>query len=348
MLPIPDEGPPDCTIMSGLWNSSYFEMTALSNAEQYRIFIGGPNPSFFAGDAEQDARCPVILVLDAKLNFALVHAQVQIMNSLGQLPPAYVVGIGYAGDESFFEKDAIRRQADLTPSRGGEREAQTGTNNRASGVGHGGANAFLAFLECELLPRLQATYPIMQDDRTIVGHSLGGLFSSWVLFHRPQLFNRYVVVSPSWWWNEYEIWRWEAAYAAVHADLSARVFVTFGGLETATNHRKTVERAMNVADGELKKTLADALVQSDQHGWAKGVELIPEFLEIITQRHYPGLDLTTLMLPDENHESIPGAAFSRGLRAVFGSWKSAPTVHGDSHRALRRRRDGADADARRR
>jgi predicted alpha/beta superfamily hydrolase len=323
MSPVPF--PAHRETMKGLWNSAYFELAAGSNGERYRIFVGGPNPSFFAGAPESDRRYPVILVLDAKLNFAMVHAQVQTMSALGQLPPAYVVGVGYAGDESFFEKDASLRQRDLMPSRGGDREARTGSSNRADGIAHGGAPDFLAFLEEELLPLMEAHYPILPDDRTILGNSLGGLFPTWVLFHRPDLFQRYVIVSPSWWWNDYEPWRWEAAYAEANRDLAARVFITFGGLETAANHRGTVERALSVADGEMRDALADALAYSDREGWPRGVELIPEIATKLGGRYYPSLDLTALALPEETHESIPGAAFSRGLRSVFGSWKHGST-----------------------
>jgi len=307
--------------MNGLWKSHYFEMTAAANAERYRIFVGAPNPPFFGAEPGPDVRYPVILVLDAKLNFAMVHAQVQTMSALGQLPPAHVVGIGYAGDESFFEKDAFRRQGDLTPNDGGDREALMASSNRAGDIVRGGAGRFLAFLRDELVPLLVESHPIMADDVTILGNSLGGLFPSWVLFHAPGTFRRYVIVSPSLWWNDYEVWSWEAAYAAHHDDLSANVFVAFGGLETAVHHRATVERAIDAATGDLRKTLEATLANADAAGWPLGAELIPEVEARLRQRAYPGLELTTMILPDETHESIPGAAFSRGLRAVFGSWK---------------------------
>jgi predicted alpha/beta superfamily hydrolase len=314
------EDPVQGVTMNGLWKSHYFEMTAAANAECYRIFVGAPNPPFFGDAPGPDARYPVILVLDAKLNFAMVHAQVQTMSALGQLPPAYVVGIGYAGDESFFEKDAFRRQADLTPSRGGDREALLASSNRGGDIVHGGAGRFAAFLRGELLPLLRDSHPILADDVTILGNSLGGLFPSWMLFHEPGAFRRYVIVSPSLWWNNYEVWSWEEAHAARHDDLSANVFITFGGLETAAHHRATVERAIAAATGDLRKTLEATLANADAAGWPLGAELIPEVEARLGQRAYPGLALTTMILPDETHESIPGAGFARGLRSVFGSW----------------------------
>lgn len=308
--------------MRGLCDSRYFEMTARSNGTAYRIFVGGSG-MVLVGDRPQATRHPVIYVLDGKLNFAMVHAQVQTMCALGQLPPAYVVGIGYAGDGGFFEKDVLLRQGDLTPNAGGELEADVKAMNQASGVVLGGAGAFLDFLQDELRPTLEATFAIDPGDATLLGNSLGGLFPSWVLLHQPELFQRYVIVSPSWWWNDYEVWRWEADYAAGHHDLPARVFAAFGGLETAEKHRAIAVKTLQTAEGEVKASLERTMARADQHGWMRGAELIPQFRETLEGRGYPGLDLTALVLPEETHESIPGVGFSRGLRAVFGAWKPA-------------------------
>jgi predicted alpha/beta superfamily hydrolase len=38
-------------------------------------------------------------------------------------------------------------------------------------------------------------------NRTIIGQSLGGLLATQVLFSKPALFNRYIIISPSLWWN---------------------------------------------------------------------------------------------------------------------------------------------------
>jgi predicted alpha/beta superfamily hydrolase len=307
--------------MRGLHDSRYYDVVAQSNGEAYRVFVGGPLLPFIGqAGGGADTRYPVIYVLDGKLNFASVHAQVQMLSAMRQIPPAFVVGVGYAGDESFFEKDAFRRQGDLTPSAGGEVEAEMKAMNRAKGVTHGGAPQFLAFLCEELKPALEAAYPASPTDTTILGNSLGGLFPSWVLFHEPDRFQRYVIVSPSWWWNDYEVWTWEADFAASHDDLPATVFATFGGLETAERHRELAVQAFQLSDGAAREALKRTIARADEAGWVRGAELIPEFEARMNRRRYPGLQLTSLILPDEIHESIPAGGFSRGLRTVFGSW----------------------------
>jgi predicted alpha/beta superfamily hydrolase len=308
--------------MKGLYDSRYYDVVAQSNGEAYRVFVGGPLLPFVGQpEGDGDARYPVVYVLDGKLNFASVHAQVQLLSAMRQMPPAFVIGVGYAGDESFFEKDVFRRQGDLTPSAGGAVEADISAMNRAVGVTLGGAPAFLSFLCDELKPAVEAAYSTDPDDTTILGNSLGGLFPSWVLFHEPTRFQRYVIVSPSWWWNDYRVWTWEADFAASHDDLPATVFATFGGLETAERHRELAVRAFQLSDGAARDALERTITRSDEAGWVRGAELIPEFQERMDRRGYAGLKLTSLIPPDEIHESIPAGGFSRGLRAVFGSWR---------------------------
>ncbi|MCA9712863.1 MAG: alpha/beta hydrolase, partial [Myxococcales bacterium] len=95
----------------------------------------------------------------------------------------------------------------------------------------GGADAFLDFIATELQPLVEANYPADPDDATIVGASLGGTFATYALFERPELFERYVIVSPGLNWDDAMLMDLEAEYAANHEDLSARVFLAAGGLE---------------------------------------------------------------------------------------------------------------------
>lgn len=304
--------------MPGLIASSYVDWTSGLNGEEYRLFIGGPMLPFFQqAGREGPPSFPVIYVLDAKLHFASVHAQVQLLSAMRLMPPAYVVGIGYAGDESFFAKDAFRRQGDLTPNEGGVQEADLKAMNFATGIVHGGATAFFDVLTQEVRLALETQFPIDGTDTSLLGHSLGGLFTSWVLFHRPSAFQRYVIANPSWWWNDYEIWRWESEWARNHSDLKASVFACFGGLETQSEHREIAVRTLAHTTGDGKAAIEATIARSDQCGWMQGAELIPQFQTTMDGRRYPGLKLTTKVFADELHESIATLGYSRGLRSTF-------------------------------
>ena len=65
----------------------------------------------------------------------------------------------------------------------------------------GGGNKFLDFMEDELIPHIEKTYPA-SPYRTFVGHSFGGLSVINALISRQHLFNNYVAIDPSLWWDD--------------------------------------------------------------------------------------------------------------------------------------------------
>ena len=56
------------------------------------------------------------------------------------------------------------------------------------------------FIEKELVPHVEANYPVTQF-RTLIGHSYGGLFTLFALAERPALFNYYLAIDPSMNWS---------------------------------------------------------------------------------------------------------------------------------------------------
>lgn len=65
----------------------------------------------------------------------------------------------------------------------------------------GGSENFINFIEKELQPFISDNYPA-NNNRTIIGQSLGGLLSVEILYKRPSLFTNYIIVSPSLWWDD--------------------------------------------------------------------------------------------------------------------------------------------------
>jgi len=66
---------------------------------------------------------------------------------------------------------------------------------------YGGAEPYAAFLAGELIPYIDQHYNTTSE-RTVVGESLAGLMSSYLLIKHPHVFSNYVIVSPSFWWGE--------------------------------------------------------------------------------------------------------------------------------------------------
>jgi predicted alpha/beta superfamily hydrolase len=61
---------------------------------------------------------------------------------------------------------------------------------------NGGSN-FLNFIKDELIPYCETNYSTDPNDRGLLGHSLGGLFTAWAFKKEPDLFNKLAILSPS-------------------------------------------------------------------------------------------------------------------------------------------------------
>ena len=171
-----------------------------------------------------------------------------------------------------YEDFYRRRERDYTPSEAHLEEFPAAGNGPA----------FFQFLDKELIPFVNATYATEPDDRTLIGLSFSGLFSTWVLFKHPEVINRYVIISSSLWWDNGACFRYEGAYAKNHQSLRGRVYLTAG------------ER-----DGR------------------NIVKDVPRLIDRLESRSYQGLSLGGGLLEDETHRTIFPNAVTKGLRFVF-------------------------------
>ncbi len=145
--------------------------------QSYELIVALPS----SYEKSPDAHYPVIYVLDGQWNFAMAEAIAGKLGVDGFLPEVIVVGIAWGGKDP---DPILLRQRDFTP----EAFAQW--------KGAGGADKFLSALERELMPYIEKRYRIAES-RTIAGSSLGGLFVSYALFERPNLFDKYLVLAPA-------------------------------------------------------------------------------------------------------------------------------------------------------
>jgi predicted alpha/beta superfamily hydrolase len=243
---------------------------------------------FSFGPPTPDQELPVIYVLDGNTFFPFVAQSADWLASItGEMSPALVVSIGYVPDESLSRMENLLnrlslRTRDLTPT-----VVETDSpGNPGTTISGGGAGDFLAFINERLKPFIAARYPVNPDDQTLVGHSFGGLFAFYTLFNAPESFSRYVASSPSLWWDDRVLFENEESFAESHDDLSARVFVSVGSLES-------------------ERMIGDAAAMAARLRQRKGEE------------KYSSLELTFQVLPDEHHTSVTPSAFMRGLREVF-------------------------------
>lgn len=132
-------------------------------------------PAMTSPNAVPEKRYPVLYVLDGDAHFFSTVGIIQQLsqaNGNGVLPEMIVVAIGNSN-----------RLRDLVPP---DDLNQT--------------NPFVNFLSSELIPYIDKNYPTAPY-KVLVGHSLGGLTAIDMLTKSPELFNAYIAIDPSMWYN---------------------------------------------------------------------------------------------------------------------------------------------------
>jgi predicted alpha/beta superfamily hydrolase len=129
---------------------------------------------------------PVIYLLDGSADEDFIHivGLVQFNNFpwINRVPKSIVVGIAN-----------VDRRRDFTHT-----TAVVEDQKRSPTAGH--SDKFINFIEKELQPYIEKKYRT-NNSKTIIGQSLGGLLATEILLTKPRLFNKYIIVSPSLWWN---------------------------------------------------------------------------------------------------------------------------------------------------
>lgn len=187
---------------------------------------------------------PVLYLLDANFYFGSVTEVTRLMHECNEFPVTIVIGIGYPFDgpaNEMYDTVSGWRTRDFTPVASSKAERsvlqysptlQTDTS--------GGADAFYQFVTQEVMPLVEANYPIDPANRTLMGHSWGGLFGLYSLFRDPSLYKNYLICSPDLPYADGILFRYEEAYAQTHDSLSAKLVVSQGGREKAEHNQRFV------------------------------------------------------------------------------------------------------------
>ncbi|RAJ98084.1 hypothetical protein LX87_02992 [Larkinella arboricola] len=131
-------------------------------------------------------RYPVIYLLDGSADEDFIHivglVQFNNFSWINRVPKSIVVGIAN-----------VDRRRDFT-------YPTTLEDDRKRFPTTGQSQKFIAFIENELQPFIEKKYRTT-GSKTIIGQSLGGLLATEILFKKPHLFNNYIIISPSLWWD---------------------------------------------------------------------------------------------------------------------------------------------------
>ncbi len=208
---------------------------------------------------------PVLYLLDGQWDFPLLNAIFGEQYYDGFVPGAIVVGIAWGGKDPNYD---LLRARDLTPS--ATKQAPIGGN----------APKFLEFIKKEVIPFIDARYRTKKEDRTLMGSSLGGLFTLYALFQETALFNRYVLTSPAIGWDDGVIESYIKNYAPNKSRLPVRLFMAVGGLE---GNESSLEK----------------------------------FTDRLKAKKLEGLEIETRVIAGSGHSGGKAEGYSRGLQFVF-------------------------------
>jgi predicted alpha/beta superfamily hydrolase len=224
----------------------------------------------------QFPKYPVIYVLNSRPN-ALMAAT---MRNVAQLSREIVVGIDFADKDGNPMESFLAYTRDLTP---------TSDNDwmQASVSGSGGhAKEFINFIDNEVKTLINKTYSVNKYNQTLVGHSFGGLFGLYVLFNHSNSFDRYVIASPSLWWDDAVTFIFEEKYANQHNNMAKKVFISVGSKEFVSGSQGMIDNASKLS-------------------------------EKLKSRSYKSLQMKFKVFKDETHVSVVGPSLHEGIKYVF-------------------------------
>lgn len=229
---------------------------------------------------------PVLYLLDGDAHFHSVTGmikQLSTVNGNTVLPEMIVVGI-----------PNTNRSRDLTPTHV-EMDFWSGDSIRYDS---GGGDKFLDFIEKELMPYVKKNYPVT-DYTTFIGHSFGGLSVINALLTRPQLFNNYVAIDPSLWWDDQ---------------------LLLNMAESALPEKKLDGKALFVG---VANTMANSMnittVQEDTTKGSTHIRSILQFSKSVEFMKNTGLAFDWKYYGDDSHGSVPLITEYDALRFLF-SW----------------------------
>lgn len=205
---------------------------------------------------------PVLYMPDGGMGEDFLHVAglLQVLTANGSMRPFLLVGI-----------ENTERRRDMTGP-------TSVPEDRKIAPRVGGSAAFRRFLAEELMPQIDRSYPV-RPERAIIGESLAGLFVVETLLQAPEMFDTYIALDPSLWWNDRGLIHEATKPLTVQTTRPRQVFLASSG-----------ERTM----------AADA-----------------QRLSVTLQATDPGIGVTYRAWPDESHATIYHPAALDALRTLF-------------------------------
>lgn len=234
--------------------------SAIVKGQEYELQILLPG-----GYKTSNKKYPVVYVMDAQWDFPLLKSIYGQQYYDGFIPEVILCGVTWGGSNP--NPDSLRVR-DYTPTNDGQR------------IQGGGADNFLAFMEKELFPFMEANYKV-SDERNLVGCSLGGLFTVYALFTHTHMFNGYAAASPAVGWDsEVMLNKFEKDFANKQTAKPVRLYMTVGDVESS---RPQYER----------------------------------FAKQLTGKKYNNVSIVSKILENTGHSGTKSETYNRGLQFIY-------------------------------
>lgn len=258
--------------------------------EKRKIWVYLPNGSN-ANAIFSQQKYPVVYLLDGNAHFASVVGMIQQLSQVNGntvCPEMIVIGI----------PNTIRER-DLTPTKTGDDPfLKQSSPIRISEAG--GGEAFMSFIEKELMPYIDAKYPT-QPYKTLIGHSLGGLTVMNALINHTKLFNSYIVIDPSMWWDNMNF---------LKTTKKALAEKDFTGATLYLGIANTMQSGV-----DIKK------LQKDTSVFARGMRSNLELDNFIKTQKPKGLRYAGKYYQNDTHGSVPLITEYDALRFIFEKYQ---------------------------
>lgn len=313
-----DAGRPPAEV--GIANTRQIELTSKINGGRYTIDIALP---FAAMPAKGFA---VVYAFDGYISFASVAEAVR---AASEATPVVVVSIGYPQDERWTES-VLRTKRPLPPTYDGVPDWRVAPSYRrlydlslpvaagpdldalnAMGLpplgpgDTGGLDDLLRIIEQEVKPLVRGIVPVDADKELLFGHSLGGMAVVHAAFVEPDAFDIFIASSPSIWWNNKQVLRDEAAFAAsVRAGKAKpRILITVGSKEAGP-------------DPSSPTWSPEAQAAWDSVGMVRNAHELADRLRALPGP--PGYEVEYMRFDKVGHRLAIWAALARGIDFAFG------------------------------
>src|SRR6185436_2367772 len=136
------------------------------------------------------------------------------------------------------------------------------------------------FMKEELFPFIEKNYQADNDNRILMGCSLGGLFTLYALFTHTDLFTGYAAASPAVGWDRQVLNQYEKKFAELKLSKPVRVYMTVGDVELG---RPSFEK----------------------------------LAELMQSKHYNNVSVNSKVLENTGHSGTKSETYNRGLQFIF-------------------------------